>query len=67
VVCDALLRIWHVNLGASGSREDITIYNQSKFFTEFRVGKWPEVNPEIIIDDFVLKWFTFFVMKFILK
>jgi hypothetical protein len=59
VVCDDFLRIWHVNFGAPGSRNDINIYNQSKFFTDVRVGKWPEVEPEIIIDNFVLKWFYF--------
>jgi Plant transposon protein len=56
-VCDDVLRIWHVNFGASGSRNDINIYNQSKFFTYFTVGKWPEVEPEINIDGLVLKWF----------
>jgi Plant transposon protein len=49
-------------LWSTRSRNEINIYNQSKivkFFTYYRVGKWPEVEPYITIDYFVLKWFYF--------
>jgi hypothetical protein len=59
VVCDDFLYIWYVNLGAPGSRNDINLYDQSKFFTDVQVGKWPEIEPEIPIGDFVLKWCYF--------
>jgi hypothetical protein len=57
IVCDDFLRIWHVNFGSPGSRNDISIYHQSRLFNDIRVGKWPDVEPEIIIGEFSLTWF----------
>jgi Plant transposon protein len=56
-VCDDFLRIWHVNFGSPGSRNDISIYHQSRLFNDIRAGKWPDVEPEIIIGELSLTWF----------
>ena len=34
IVCDDFLRIWHVNFGATGSRNNISIYHQSRLFND---------------------------------
>jgi hypothetical protein len=46
-----------VNFGSPGSRNDISIYNQSRLFNDIRVGKWPDVEPEIVIGELFLTWF----------
>jgi Plant transposon protein len=57
VVCDDFLRIWHCNFGAPGARNDINIYNQSRYFNDIRSGSWPAVAPSISIEGFELGWY----------
>ena len=59
VVCDGYLRIWHVNFGAPGAKNDIQIMNASPLFNSLRTGKWPSTRPEIEVGGFKLKWYYF--------
>jgi Plant transposon protein len=46
-----------VNFGSPGSRNDINVYHQSRFFNDIRVGKWPHVELEITCGELDLTWF----------
>jgi Plant transposon protein len=59
IICDDFLRIWWLNYGSPGAKNDINIYEQSDFFNKLRIGAWPTVLPEINIGDYSLKWFYF--------
>jgi hypothetical protein len=59
VITDDFLRIWWLNFGVPGARNDKQIFNQSPFFCKIRAGAWPPSCPDIDVAGFPLKWWYF--------
>jgi hypothetical protein len=59
VICDDFLRIWWLNFGAPGAKNDVNILNQSLFFNKIRTGVWPPTLPEVEVAGFKFNWFYF--------
>jgi uncharacterized membrane protein YiaA len=58
-MCDDYLYIWHVCFGSPGSKNDISIMNNSDFFNAIRVGKWPPCHPDFAIAGKRVNWFYY--------
>lgn len=61
IFCDDNLRVWSLNFGVPGSRNDVTIMDHSPFFRAVRNGQWPSVRPKVCIAGHQLKRFYFLV------
>ena len=61
VLCDDSLRIWSLNFGVPGARNNVTIMDHSPLFRAIRNGKWPSVRPRLCIAGHQLKRFYFLV------
>jgi Plant transposon protein len=59
VITDDFLRIYWLNFGIPGSKNDIQIVNQSPFFNRIRSGRWPPACTTLNICGFALKTFYF--------
>jgi hypothetical protein len=59
VICDDILRILWLNLGAPGAKNDVNRFNQSLFFNKIRAGIWPPTLPEVEVAGFRFNWFYF--------
>jgi Plant transposon protein len=59
VICDDYLYIWHVCFGSPGSKNDISIMNNSDLFNAIRVGKWPPCRPDFAIAGKRVNWFYY--------
>jgi len=59
VVCDDRLRIWHVMFGCPGSKNDISIMQQSSLFNDKRTEHWPPVKLGALIAGTMIDWFYF--------
>jgi hypothetical protein len=59
VTMDDFLRIYWLNFGITGSKNDIQIVNQSPFFNRIRSGRWPPACPSLNMCGFALKRFYF--------
>lgn len=56
VICDDFLRIWHLNFGAPGAKNDIQIMNASQHFNRIRLGQWPSLLPSMTIEGLYVDW-----------
>lgn len=61
VYCDDSLRIWSLNFGIPGSKNDRTIMDQSPFLKAVRQDRWPTMKPSLCIAGYLLKRFYFLV------
>jgi hypothetical protein len=59
VITDDFSRIWWLNCGLPGARNDKQIVNQSPFFCKIHAGAWPPSCPDIDVAGFPLKWWYF--------
>lgn len=59
VISDDKLRIWHLNFGIPGSKNDKTIIQHSGFFNDIRNKNWPPVLPEFDLEGFVVRRFYY--------
>jgi Plant transposon protein len=50
IICDDFLRIWWLNFGSPGAKNDINIYEQSDFFSKLRIGAWPLCCLRLILE-----------------
>lgn len=59
VVCDDFLRIWHLNFGSPGAKNDIQIFHQSNLFNRMRTGAWPPVLGTMKVEELYVDWSYF--------
>lgn len=59
VVCDDYLRIWHLNFGAPGAKNDRQIFNQSGLFNKVRLGTWPPSLGTMELEGLYVDWLYF--------
>ncbi|PXF49586.1 hypothetical protein BWQ96_00656 [Gracilariopsis chorda] len=59
VVCDDLLRIWHVMFGTPGAKDDLSIMEQSNLYNAVRGGKWPPIRQPTCIAGLTVNWFYY--------
>lgn len=59
VISDDKLRIWHLNFGMPGSKNDKTIMHFSNIMNDIRNKLWPEVLPKFTICDYNVESFYF--------
>lgn len=57
VFCDDNLRIWNLNFGTPGSKNDRTIMEHSPFFHSIRNGQWPGARPVLCVSGHQVKRF----------
>lgn len=61
-VCDDYLRIWYLNFGCPGSKNDVQILSNSSLFNMIRTAEWPSFRQNIVFPSgFTLKWFYYLV------
>lgn len=59
--CDESLRIWSLNFGVPGSKNNRTIMDHSRVFRVIRQDMWPMQRPKLCISGHQLMRFYFLV------
>lgn len=58
VVFDDSLRIWHVEFGMPGAKNDPSLMGQSSFFNDIRNDVWASVRPQQCVTGYQLRQFN---------